>query len=179
MAHNTGTAGTDAQATNKSSRSTKQYKDLDLFFGRDTMGNDVNKVEDIQAVKRSVRNLVLLNQYEKPFQPEIFSGVREMLFENASYDLVINDMGIDWAFDEDRGVDGVYENASRIIDLHSSTGKALAVIIRSANADEPWRQKAVNGIRKQFADRGIATFDTLGRAASTVRKLMDYQGADA
>ena len=60
MAHNTGTAGTDAQATNKSSRSTKQYKDLDLFFGRDTMGNDVNKVEDIQAVKRSVRNLVLL-----------------------------------------------------------------------------------------------------------------------
>tara|TARA_B110000858_G_C17635846_1_gene395725 strand:- start:65 stop:511 length:447 start_codon:yes stop_codon:yes gene_type:complete len=84
MAHNTGTAGTDAQATNKSSRSTKQYKDLDLFFGRDTMGNDVNKVEDIQAVKRSVRNLVLLNQYEKPFQPEIFSGVREMLFENMT-----------------------------------------------------------------------------------------------
>jgi len=32
-------------------------------------------------VKRSIRNLVLLNHYEKPFHPEIASGVRDMLFE--------------------------------------------------------------------------------------------------
>ena len=36
---------------------------------------------DIQAVKRSIRNLVLTNTYEKPFHPEISSGVRGMLFE--------------------------------------------------------------------------------------------------
>tara|TARA_B100000965_G_C19462446_1_gene700337 strand:- start:574 stop:1020 length:447 start_codon:yes stop_codon:yes gene_type:complete len=84
MAHNTGTMGNDAQLTNAADRSNRQYKDLDLFFGRANKDSDVNKVEDIQAVKRSVRNLVLLNQYEKPFQPEIYAGVREMLFENMN-----------------------------------------------------------------------------------------------
>ena len=39
---------------------------------------------DVQAVKRSLRNLVQLNTYEKPFHPEIAGGVREMLFEPMS-----------------------------------------------------------------------------------------------
>ena len=71
----------DAQNKNDITRNTRQYTDLDLFFGRKT-NNDVSKVTDIQAVKRSIRNLVLLNAYEKPFHPEISSGVRGMLFEN-------------------------------------------------------------------------------------------------
>ena len=71
----------DAQANNDISRNVRQYSDLDLFFGKRTVGSDVNKVTDVQAVKRSVRNLVLLNTYDKPFHPEIAGGVREMLFE--------------------------------------------------------------------------------------------------
>ena len=73
----------DAQNKNDITRNTRQYTDLDLFFGRKT-NNDVSKVTDIQAVKRSIRNLVLLNAYEKPFHPEISSGVRGMLFENMT-----------------------------------------------------------------------------------------------
>ena len=71
----------DAQGQNKSSRSAQLYSDLDLFFGMNNSDKDVNIVYDVQAVKRSVRNLVLTNQYEKPFHPEIYSGVRGMLFE--------------------------------------------------------------------------------------------------
>ena len=71
----------DAQAQNDISRNARQYSDLDLFFTKKTVGSDVNKVTDIQAVKRSVRNLILLNTYDKPFHPEIAGGVREMLFE--------------------------------------------------------------------------------------------------
>ena len=74
----------DAQSQNDISRNVKQYSDLDLFFAKKTVGNDVNKVTDIQAVKRSVRNLILLNAFEKPFHPEISSGVRDMLFENMT-----------------------------------------------------------------------------------------------
>ena len=70
-------------AQNKNDITRRQYTDLDLFFGRKT-NNDVSKVTDIQAVKRSIRNLVLLNAYEKPFHPEISSGVRGMLFENMT-----------------------------------------------------------------------------------------------
>ena len=71
----------DAQLQNSSDRNVRQYSDLDLFFGKKTSDNDLNKVTDVQAVKRSIRNLVLLNHYEKPFHPEIASGVRDMLFE--------------------------------------------------------------------------------------------------
>ena len=74
----------DAQSQNDISRNARQYSDLDLFFGKRVVGSDVNKVTDIQAVKRSVRNLILLNTYDKPFHPEIAGGVREMLFENMN-----------------------------------------------------------------------------------------------
>ena len=71
----------DAQANNDISRNVRQYSDLDLFFGRKSSDSDISKVTDIQAVKRSIRNLVLLNHFEKPFHPEIAGGIREMLFE--------------------------------------------------------------------------------------------------
>ena len=77
-------AFTDAQSQNDISRNVRQYRDLDLFFSKKQGSDDVNKVTDIEAVKRSVRNLVLTNFYEKPFHPEIGSGVRDMLFENMS-----------------------------------------------------------------------------------------------
>ena len=73
-------AYTDAQANNDITRNVKQYRDLDLFFSKKS-NKDVNKVTDVEAVKRSVRNLVLLNSYEKPFHPEIAGDVRGLLFE--------------------------------------------------------------------------------------------------
>ena len=77
-------AFTDAQSQNDISRNVRQYRDLDLFFSSKQGSGDVNKVTGVEAVKRSVRNLVLTNFYEKPFRPEIGSGVRDILFENMS-----------------------------------------------------------------------------------------------
>ena len=77
-------AGYDAQLQNTSDRNVRQYSDLDLFFGKKTSDNDISKVTDVQAVKRSIRNLVQLNVYDKPFHPEVSGGVREMLFENMT-----------------------------------------------------------------------------------------------
>ena len=71
----------DAQANNDITRNVKQYRDLDLFFSKKT-NKDLNKVTDIEAVKRSVRNLILHNTFEKPFHPEIGGNVRGLLFEN-------------------------------------------------------------------------------------------------
>ena len=71
----------DAQLTNDSDRSVRKYSDLDLFFGKKSSDSDIQNINDVKAVKRSIRNLVLLNHYEKPFHPEIASGVRDMLFE--------------------------------------------------------------------------------------------------
>ena len=71
----------DAQSQNNITRNVRQYTDLDLFFGKKSSNSDVQDITDVKAVKRSIRNLVLLNHYEKPFHPEIASGVRDMLFE--------------------------------------------------------------------------------------------------
>ena len=71
----------DAQLNNNSERNTRQYTDLDLFFGKRASNNDIGTITNVQAVKRSIRNLVQLDQFEKPFHPEIASNVRGMLFE--------------------------------------------------------------------------------------------------
>ena len=67
--------------TNQSKRSSKIYKDLNLDFQQNTATKDIQKMLDVEAVKRSVRNLINLNHYDKPFHPEIGSNLRAMLFE--------------------------------------------------------------------------------------------------
>ena len=77
-------AFTDAQSQNDISRNMRQHRDLDLFFSRKQGSGDVNRITDVEAVKRSVRNLLLLNTFEKPFHPEIAGNMRGMLFENMT-----------------------------------------------------------------------------------------------
>ena len=74
----------DAQSTNDSSRSAKVYKDLNLNFTKHPVKRTLSVLTDVEAVKRSVRNLVMYSHYEKPFHPEIGSNLRGMLFENIS-----------------------------------------------------------------------------------------------
>ena len=71
----------DAQIHNESPRSTFVYKDLNLFFTKNPLSSDVSKVTDVQAIKRSVRNLVLTKQGERLFHPEIGGNVHNQLFE--------------------------------------------------------------------------------------------------
>jgi len=74
----------DATQTNESKRSSRIYKDLNLSFQQNTATKDIQKLTDVEAVKRSVRNLINTNHYEKPFHPEIGSNLRAMLFENIT-----------------------------------------------------------------------------------------------
>jgi phage baseplate assembly protein W len=69
----------------KASTVAKTYvnADLDLSFNPNPVTGDINPIRDIEAIKRSVKNLVLTNFQERPFQPEIGSGVRGLLFELA------------------------------------------------------------------------------------------------
>ena len=70
--------------TNQSKRSARIYKDLNLDFQQNTATKDIQKMLDVESVKRSVRNLINLNYYEKPFHPEIGSNLRGLLFENIT-----------------------------------------------------------------------------------------------
>ena len=71
----------DATQSNESKRSSRIFKDLNLNFQVNSATKDIQKITDVEAVKRSVRNLINLNHYEKPFHPEVGSNLRAMLFE--------------------------------------------------------------------------------------------------
>jgi phage baseplate assembly protein W len=60
------------------------FSDLDLDFKAHPSTGDVTRKVDAEAVKRSIRNLVLTNKYDKPFHPEIDARVTRLLFEPAT-----------------------------------------------------------------------------------------------
>ena len=72
----------DSSLVSKSKRNSRKFSDIDIDFTRNLVTSDVNKVEDVIAVKRAVKNLIQTNFYERPFQPELGCGIRELLFEN-------------------------------------------------------------------------------------------------
>ena len=71
----------DASQQNEK-RSSRVYKDLNLNFSANPVTGDVTTLTDVNAVKRSVRNLLLTNHYDRPFHPEIGSNIQALLFEN-------------------------------------------------------------------------------------------------
>ena len=74
-------AYTDAQAVNESSLTTYTYRDFSLFFTQNPVTGDVSTLTDVADIKRSIRNLVLTNEFDRPFHPEIASHVRDLLFQ--------------------------------------------------------------------------------------------------
>jgi phage baseplate assembly protein W len=60
----------------------RDFKDLDLNFTIHPIRKDINKTIGPMAVVNSIKNLILTNFYEKPFQPDVGSNVRRLLFEN-------------------------------------------------------------------------------------------------
>lgn len=68
----------------RSSR-TKIYKDIDLSFAAKPSG-EIYKKQDAAAVKQAVKNLLLTNFAEKPFNPDFGANLRYLLFELADPD---------------------------------------------------------------------------------------------
>ena len=70
---------------------TRGWADLDLDFTKHPITKDVVRKTNVEAVKRSIRNLVRTNRYERPFHPEIDGGVTDHLFglstANTKYDI--------------------------------------------------------------------------------------------
>ena len=57
------------------------YSDLDIFFRKHPITGDVVRKTDTDAIKRSVRNIVLTNKFERPFKPNFGGSIRNLLFE--------------------------------------------------------------------------------------------------
>ena len=60
------------------------FSDLDLDFMAHPTTGDVMKKTGVDAIKRSIRNLILTNFYDRPFRSYIGSNAQKLLFENAN-----------------------------------------------------------------------------------------------
>lgn len=59
----------------------KDYTDLDLDFVKKPGTKEINKLVGVESIKRSIRNLILTNFYERPFRHYIGSNAQKLLFD--------------------------------------------------------------------------------------------------
>jgi len=62
-------------------RNTRIFSDIDLNFTAHPVTKDITRRNDENAIKQSVRNLLLTRNFERPFHSEIGSPIRALMFE--------------------------------------------------------------------------------------------------
>lgn len=65
-------------------RKTRIFSDLDLNFTAHPVTKDISRRFDENAIRDSIKNLILTRNFERPFHSEIGSPIRSLLFENSS-----------------------------------------------------------------------------------------------
>ena len=61
------------------------FKDLSVVFKKHPVTDDLVTVKDKVAIAQSISNLLQTNNGERPFNPDLGSGIRELLFEQADW----------------------------------------------------------------------------------------------
>lgn len=88
-----------------------QYRDFDLKFKAHPVTGNLITVTDVDAIKQSVKNIIMTNIYEKLFNRDFFTNVTYSLFENVdSADLTIIKNKI-------KSIISNYENRAEILDV--------------------------------------------------------------
>ena len=67
----------------------KSFRDFSLTFEKNAVTNDILSLKNEAAIKESVKNIVLYNFYEKPFDPFFGGNILGLLFENSTPTMVL------------------------------------------------------------------------------------------
>lgn len=70
----------DLKSQGKNVAAKEVYSDLDMNFTAHPITGDLTVKKDSDAIKQSVKNIMLTNYYERPFKPSLAGGVRDLLF---------------------------------------------------------------------------------------------------
>ena len=88
-----------------------EYQDLDFDFTANPITGDVAKVKNTISVKRGIHNILMTENSERLFQPEIGSGLKNLLFEPMT------DLTTQLLEDEVRSAIDAWENRAQIISI--------------------------------------------------------------
>ena len=75
--------------SNRSSLSTIRFSDFQLSFTAHPLTGDISRITEEEAIKNSIKNLVLTGYNERPFYPGKGCGVYFLLFENLSFGVAV------------------------------------------------------------------------------------------
>ena len=119
-------------------RSTRVFSDLDFNFTAHPVTGDVARRFDENAVKASIKHLLMTGHYEKPFHSEIGSPLRKLLFELATPMTIIS---MERAI---RDVINNYEPRANLIDVKvfdnlDNNAVAVTIVFSIINTTSPIR----------------------------------------
>jgi len=115
---------------------TRLFSDINLNFRSHPATADVVKVEDEEAVKSAIRNLISTKNFDRPFHPEIGCGIHQLLFENFT------PLTLQLARKAVEDILRAYEPRADIIDIIVSNTEdqnelTITVIFKIVNSDKP------------------------------------------
>jgi phage baseplate assembly protein W len=114
----------------------RKFSDFSMVFQPHPVTGELKKLENEDAVKRSIRNIVMTNFYEVPFMPNFGCGVRQRLFENITVSTrhqIISD--IETAL-------GQYEKRAKVLNVDvilspDRNGIQVEIVFEIIGIDEP------------------------------------------
>ena len=121
----------------------KSFRDFSLTFEKNAVTNDILSLKNEAAIKESVKNIVLYNFYEKPFDPFFGGNIIGLLFENSTPTMVLE----------------VKNRIEQSIEIHEPRVTAVSVTVQfeeDRNELNCGIQYLILGISPKFDDVSIA-----------------------
>ena len=121
----------------------KSFRDFSLTFEKNAVTNDILSLKNEAAIKESVKNIVLYNFYEKPFDPFFGGNILGLLFENSTPTMVLE----------------VKNRLEQSIEIHEPRVTAVSVVVQfeeNRNELNCKIQYLILGISPKFDDITIA-----------------------
>ena len=121
----------------------KSFRDFSLTFEKNAVTNDILSLKNEAAIKESVKNIVLYNFYEKPFDPFFGGNILGLLFENSTPTMVLE----------------VKNRIEQSIEIHEPRVTAVSVEVQfeeNRNELNCRIQYLILGISPKFDDISIA-----------------------
>ena len=121
----------------------KSFRDFSLTFEKNVVTNDILSLKNEAAIKESVKNIVLYNFYEKPFDPFFGGNIIGLLFENSTPTMVLE----------------VKNRIEQSIEIHEPRVTAVSVTVQfeeDRNEMNCKIQYLILGLSPKFDDISIA-----------------------
>jgi acyl-CoA synthetase (NDP forming) len=132
---------------------------------------------DVRAQVRD-KAPMLADWVSNPVDQSILAGsglssnrLLEIMLDSDEYDVGIANVGEDWFFGRPGAEERLQHACDRLRDIAVSSAKPVCVVLGPTETRVDWQRQAIDRIRDQFVDAGVAVYPTVERAAAALGRL--------